>query len=150
MQIRVGKRIGSAALVADGLHARTDGLTSLAVLFAAAGSWLGFSLADPLIGLIIGVAILFITWDASKRMWFRLMDAVEPELIAKVETAVNQQAGIHSIERLRIRWVGHQLQGDIQLTLKDDANAPRIKQEIRHTLQHEVPKLADLTIEIHT
>ena len=60
-QIRVGRKIGSAAMVADGLHARTDGLTSLAVLPAAGGSWLGFPILDPIIGVFIGIAILFIT-----------------------------------------------------------------------------------------
>lgn len=148
MQIRVGKRIGSAALVADGLHARTDGLTSLAVLLAAAGAWLGFSMADPIIGIMIGVAILFITWDAAKRMWLRLMDAVEPEIFAALETAVAQQPGVQAIERLRLRWIGHQLQGDLRLILDNPAAASAVKQEIRHTLRHTLPKLADLTIEI--
>ncbi|MDX1686725.1 MAG: cation diffusion facilitator family transporter [Candidatus Promineifilaceae bacterium] len=50
LQIRVGRKIGSAAMVADGLHARTDGLTSLAVLLAAGGSWLGYPIVDPIIG----------------------------------------------------------------------------------------------------
>src|SRR4051812_2423475 len=52
-RIRVGRRIGSAALVADGLHARTDGFTSLAVLLGAAGVAEGWRQADPIIGLVI-------------------------------------------------------------------------------------------------
>ena len=52
-RIRVGRAIGSAALVADGLHARTDGFTSLAVLLGAGGSALGWRLADPVVGLAI-------------------------------------------------------------------------------------------------
>src|SRR5262245_46878875 len=51
LQIRVGRKIGSAAMIADGLHARTDGLTSLAVLLAVGGAWLGFPILDPIIGL---------------------------------------------------------------------------------------------------
>jgi len=148
MQIRVGNRISSAALVADGLHARTDGLTSLAVLIAAGGAWLGFPLVDPIIGLLIGVAILFITWDATKRMWFRLMDAVEPEIMDSVETAVSTNPNVQSIQRLRLRWVGHQLHGDMQLSLNDNANPTDAKHEIRHKLQHKIPKLTDLTIEL--
>ena len=148
MQIRVGKRIGSAALIADGLHARTDGLTSLAVLFAAAGSWLGFPLADPIIGLLIGVAILVISWDAAKRMWFRLMDAVEPEIVDKVETAVIQQTDVREIQRLRLRWLGHQLQGDLRISLAASADWQEITHNIRHALNHDVPQLTDLTIEI--
>jgi cation diffusion facilitator family transporter len=147
MQIGVGKRIGSAALVADGLHARTDGLTSLAVLIAAGGAWLGFPLVDPIIGLLIGVAILFITWDATKRMWLRLMDAVEPEIVDMVETAVTTNPSVQSIQRLRLRWVGHQLHGDVQITLQPTANPATTIKDIRHTLHHQLPKLTDFIIE---
>ena len=148
MQIRVGKRIGSAALVADGLHARTDGMTSLAVLIAAGGAWLGFPLVDPIIGLLIGIAILFITWDAAKRMWFRLMDAVEPEIMDKVETAVSTNPDVQSIQRLRLRWVGHQLHGDMQISLQPTANPTTTLQDIRHSLHHALPKLTDFIVEL--
>ena len=77
-RIRTGRRIGSAALVADGLHARTDGFTSLAVVLCAAGAWLGFPIADPIIGLLITVAILFVLNDAAHEVYRRLMDAVDP------------------------------------------------------------------------
>lgn len=148
MQIRVGNRLGSAALVADGLHARTDGLTSLAVLLAAGGVWLGYPLLDPLIGLVIGVAILFISWDAAKRIGVRLMDGIEPEVMELVETAVSQQTAVQKIERLRLRWLGHQLQGELRLTLQPMSDRRAALQDIRHALAHAVPKLTDLTIEI--
>src|SRR5215208_6164724 len=74
-RIRVGKEISSAALVADGYHARTDGFTSLAVLAGAIGVWLGYPVLDPLIGLGIGIAILGIVWKTAKEMWQRMMDA---------------------------------------------------------------------------
>ena len=148
MQIRVGKRIGSEALMADGLHARTDGLTSLAVLFAAGGSLLGFPLADPIIGLLIGIAILFITWDATKRIWRRLMDGVESEMVDRVEAAVSEQPGVEGIERLRMRWVGHQLFGDMVLSISPTADSKTVKHEVRHAISHAAPKLTDLTIEV--
>ena len=56
-RVRVGREIESAALIADGYHARTDGFTSLAVVLSAAGVWLGFPLADPIIGMLITLAI---------------------------------------------------------------------------------------------
>ena len=59
-RIRVGRRIGSAALVADGLHARTDGFTSLAVVLGAGGVAAGWQLADPIVGLLITVAIVVV------------------------------------------------------------------------------------------
>lgn len=148
MQIRVGNRIGSEALIADGLHARTDGLTSLAVLLAAVGSWLGYPLADPIIGLLIGVAILFITWDAGKRIGRRLMDGVEPQIVDQVEAAIVAHPAVASVERLRLRWLGHQLQGDVRLSLSLPADSRRVKQEVRHAVSHAAPKLTDLTIEL--
>jgi len=147
MQIRVGKRIGSEALVADGLHARTDGLTSLAVLLAAAGSWLGFALVDPIVGLVIGIAILAISWDATKRMWYRLMDAVDPEMVGQVEEVVNNIPGVESVERLRLRWVGHQLQGDMLLSISPLASGDTVRQELRDVIKQDMPKLTDLVIE---
>jgi cation diffusion facilitator family transporter len=78
-RIKVGKEIGSAALVADGYHARVDGLTSLAVLFGAVGVWLGYPLADPIVGLLITIAILKIVWDSGKSVFTRLLDGVGPQ-----------------------------------------------------------------------
>jgi cation diffusion facilitator family transporter len=148
MQIRVGNRIGSDALVADGLHARTDGLTSLAVLVAAIGSLLGVPLVDPIIGLLIGIAILFITWDATKRIWRRLMDGVDPQIIDNVEEVLIDHPAVDSIERLRLRWLGHQLQGDMVLMLSPAADGRIVKDEVRHAISHAAPKVSDLTIEL--
>ncbi|MBI4688882.1 MAG: cation transporter [Nitrospirae bacterium] len=78
-RIRVGKEIGSAALIADGQHARVDGLTSLAVLFGAVGVWLGYPLADPIVGLFITITILRIVWASGKAVFVRLLDGVDPE-----------------------------------------------------------------------
>ena len=148
LQIRVGKRIDSAALIADGLHARTDGLTSLAVLVAVGGAWLGFPLVDPIVGLLIGVAILFITWDAAKRIWYRLMDAVEPELLDRVAAIIAGHPDVQSIERLRLRWVGHQLQGDVRLVPLPAADNSVVALSLKQQLHHAVPKLTDLTVEL--
>lgn len=97
LQIRTGRKIGAAALVADGLHARTNGLTSLAVLLAAGGTWLGVPILDPIIGFLIGIAILFITKDAIVTMWYRLMDAIEPEYIDQAEAVISRQPGVKAL-----------------------------------------------------
>ena len=93
-RIRVGRQIGSAALVADGLHARTDGFTSLAVLFGAGGVALGFPLADPIVGLLITVAILAVLRTAVRDVFRRLMDAVDPELVDAAEAALAAEPGV--------------------------------------------------------
>ena len=112
-RIRVGRRIGSAALVADGLHARTDGFTSLAVLLGAAGVALGWHQADPVIGLVITLAILGVLRSAVRQIGARLMDAVDPGLVDQATAAVGQVAGIQQVRELRIRWIGHTLRAEV-------------------------------------
>jgi len=151
LQIRVGRRIGSAALVADGLHARTDGLTSLAVLFAVAGTWLGFPILDPIIGILIGVAILFITRDATVTMWYRLMDAIEPEILKQAETVLAQRAEVRQTNRLRMRWIGHRIHAEVHIAV--DPHLPtveshQIAEEVRHDLFHNIANLAEVVVHV--
>jgi cation diffusion facilitator family transporter len=151
LQIRVGRRIGSAALVADGLHARTDGLTSLAVLLAAAGSWLGVPILDPIIGIVIGVAILFVTRDASVTMWYRLMDAIDPELLAQAESVVQKQAEVREMRRIRMRWTGHRLCAEVTIAVDPQLRTiqgHQIAENLRHALFHEVPNLAEAVLHV--
>jgi cation diffusion facilitator family transporter len=151
LQIGVGRKIGSAALVADGLHARTDGLTSLAVLVAAGGAWLGYPIVDPIIGLLIGVTILFITRDATVTMWYRLMDAIDPDLLNQVEEVIHQQATIKNLNQLRMRWVGHRLHADIEIALEPDltvAQSQEIVHHLRHELTHHLPNLSEVIVQV--
>ncbi|OUC06938.1 hypothetical protein RY27_17920 [Litorilinea aerophila] len=151
LQIRVGRKIGSAAMVADGMHARTDGLTSLAVLLAVAGSWLGYPMVDPIIGILIGVAILFITWDATKTMWYRLMDAIEPEHLERAEAVIRQQPGIQELEWLRMRWMGHRLHADIGIAVDphlSTAASHHIAEQLRHDLFHALPYLSEILVHV--
>lgn len=150
-QIRVGRKIGSAALVADGLHARTDGLTSLAVLLAAGGSWLGFPIVDPMIGLLIGVTILFITRDAAVTMWYRLMDAIDPQILAKAEQVVQQQVTVTELRRLRMRWMGHRLHAEVHIAVEPlltTVQSHHIAEQLRHDLFHQIPNLAEVVVHV--
>ncbi len=151
IQIRVGRRIGSAAMIADGLHARTDGLTSLAVLLAAGGAWLGFPIVDPIIGFIIGVTIIFITWDAMKAVWYRLMDAIEPEKLDRAEHAIEHQPGVKELRRLRMRWVGHQLYAEVTIAVEPDLTTLEghaIAEAVRHALFHEIEGLTEIVVHV--
>ena len=148
-RIRVGRRIGSAALVADGHHARTDGLTSLAVVGGAVGVTMGFPLADPVVGLVIAGAILFVLKNAARDIFRRLMDSVDPDLVEKVERVLASVPGVEEVQVVRIRWVGHELRAeaeimsDCELTL---VRAHEIAEEAHHRLLHEVPRLAGAII----
>jgi cation diffusion facilitator family transporter len=151
LQIRKGREIGSAALVADGLHARTDGLTSLAVIVAAAGAWMGYPVIDAIIGLLIGVAILFITKDATMAMWYRLMDAIEPEHMDAATQTVQAQPGVEELRRLRMRWLGHRIHADVIIAVDPNLTtvaAHAIAEEVRHALFHRIPFLSDVTVHV--
>jgi cation diffusion facilitator family transporter len=151
LQIRVGRKIGSAAMVADGLHARTDGLTSLAVLLAAGGSWLGYPIVDPIIGTLIGVIILFITRDAIVTMWYRLMDAIEPEYMDRAEAVVRQCEGVAELGRLRMRWIGHRMHAEVVVAVEPDlttAEGHEIAETVRHKLFHAISQLSEVIVHV--
>jgi cation diffusion facilitator family transporter len=121
-RIRVGRLIGSAALVADGVHARTDGFTSLAVVLGVIGVWLGFPLADPMVGLVISIAIFILLWGTGRDIGRRLLDGVDPGLVEQVEEAVRLVPGITGVEEVRLRWTGHRL--NVEATVTSDPAMP--------------------------
>ena len=148
-RIRVGRRIGSAALVADGLHARTDGFTSLAVVFGAVGVWLGFPLADPIIGLLITAAILIVLRTAARDVFARLLDGVDPDLVDSAEQALAAEPGVLGVRQVRMRWIGHRLHADAELDIDPAislSEAHRLAHNAEHTLTHAVPKLSSALI----
>ncbi len=151
LRIRVGREIGSAALIADGLHARTDGFTSLGVLLGAIGVAAGLPWADPLIGLVIGVAILIVVWGAAKDMWLRLMDAIDPEVTELVERKAAAIVGVMSVHDVAVRWLGHRQRAELHVTVDcqlSTLGSHRIAEEVRHALFHTLPTLAEVTVHI--
>lgn len=148
-RIRVGRRIGSAALVADGLHARTDGFTSLAVLFGAGGVAMGFPLADPIIGLVITVAILAVLRGAVRDVFRRLMDGVDPTFVDSAEAALAAEPGVTAVRSVKMRWMGHRLHADAELDIDPAtslADAHRIAHDAEHALTHAVPRLTSALV----
>ena len=116
-RIKVGKEIGSAALVADGHHARVDGFTSLSVLLGVIGVLLGFPIIDPIVGVGISIAILFIVKDAAKAIWVRLIDGIEPEILSEIEHAPTHVPGVLGVHDVRARWVGHKVYTDVAINV---------------------------------
>lgn len=148
-RIRVGRRIGSAALVADGLHARTDGLTSLAVVVGAAGVGLGFQQADPIVGLVITAMILRVLYSAARDIYRRLMDSVDPTLVEQIEHTLRHVEGVEAVDSVRVRWIGHRLHAEAEVVSDRDlslAQAHEIAEHARHDLLHAVPRLGQAII----
>ena len=150
-RIRVGKRIGSAALVADGLHARTDGFTSLAVLLGVGGVALGWRWADPVVGLLITVAILGVLQSAVRQVGARLMDAVDPGLVDQAVDAIRSVEGIDAVRDLRIRWIGHTLRAEADVTVDPGVTVGAAHDLAHHAEEHllaYVPRLTAATIHV--
>ena len=150
-RMRVGRRIGSAALVADGLHARTDGFTSLAVLLGAGAVALGWNEADPIIGLVITVAILGVLRSAVRQIGARLMDAVDPALVDQARAAVSSVAGISDVRELHIRWIGHTLRAEVDATVDPALTVTQAHDIAHHAEAHLLSEVGRLTAAtIHT
>jgi len=150
-RIRVGKEIGSTALIADGYHARVDGWTSLAVLLGAAGVWLGYPLADPLVGLGITLAILRIVWQSARAVFTRMLDGVEPEVIDEIHHAATHVAGVREVAEVRARWIGHRLHAEVNIAVDPRlsvADGHAIAKEVHHQLFHHLNYLAGATIHV--
>ena len=150
-RIRVGRRIGSAALIADGQHARVDGWTSLAVLAGVLGVWLGYPLADPVVGLIITVAIFGIVVQSGRQIFSRMLDGVDPHVIDEIRHAAAHVPQVKEVTDIRARWLGHRLHAEVNVTLPSQitvAAAHTIAEEVRHQLLHHLKYL--FLVVIHT
>ena len=150
-RIRVGRQIGSAALVADGHHARVDGFTSLAVALGAAGVWLGFDLADPIVGILVSVAILGVLRTAARDIYRRLMDAVDPELVTAIEVATQGVDGVEDVGRCQVRWLGHRLRVDLEVEVDGTLSVQQghdVSERVRTYLVETITHLDDVHVHV--
>jgi cation diffusion facilitator family transporter len=148
---RTGQDINSAALVADGDHARVDGLTSLAVFLGALCVWMGYPWADPLIGILITLVILGVVWSSVKVVFCRLIDGVDPGVVDDVREAASHVTGVKEVTNVRVRWLGHQLHAEINLAVSDELTLEEgheIAKEVQHQLIHRLSYLSGATIHV--
>ncbi len=151
LRIRTGRRIASAALVADGYHARIDGFTSLAVLAGATGVWLDFPLADPLVGLAISLAIFRIVWQSAKSVFSRAIDGVDPEVVDEIRHATEHVPGVAEVTETRVRWLGHRMHAEVNVTVAAGLSVEAghaVAVEVRHQLLHHLQYLSDATVHV--
>ncbi len=148
-RIRVGRRIGSAALVADGLHARSDSLSSLGVLAGVIGVAAGFERADALAGMVIAVMILLVLRQAAADVGARLMDSVDPTLADQARDVLARVPGVEGVGKVRVRWIGHRLHAEVEVVVDRElstAAAHDIAEAARHGLLHDVPRLVSAIV----
>jgi cation diffusion facilitator family transporter len=150
-RIKVGHAIGSAALVADGYHARADGLTSLAVLIGAAGVWLGYPVADPLTGLVITVGILRLAWQSASAVFTRMLDGADTEIVDAAEHAARHVVGVDDVAEVRARWIGHRVTLELNVAVNPAltvAEGHEVAKEVRHQVLHHVPHVSRVTVHV--
>ena len=150
-RIRVGRQIGSAALTADGYHARVDGWTSLAVLVGAVGVWAGYSWADPIVGLLISVAIFVVVWQSARSILERMLDGADPEIIRIIGHTASHVARVEEVTDVRARWIGHRLHADVNVTVLGGlsvAEGHEVAKEVRHQLLHHLPHLGSVMVHV--
>ncbi len=150
-RMRVGRRIGSAALVADGLHARTDGLASLGVVVATIGVVLGFERADAIVGLAITIAILLTLWRAARTVLHRALDGTDETTLALIEAVAGAVPGVEHVTEAKARWSGHRLLAELNVAVEPTLTVDRghaIADDVHRSLLREVPRLAEVMVHV--
>lgn len=151
-RIRAGRRIGSAALIAEGQHARTDALTSLAVLIGVAGAWAGFPQLDAIVGLLIAAVIIAVLITSMRTVVRRLMDGIDDGILDRIEATAASVTGVLAVDRARARWTGHRLQADLQISVDPALTigaGHQIAEQVHRTLTSQVPHLDRATVHVH-
>lgn len=142
-RIRAGRRIGSAALVAEGQHARTDALTSLAVAVGVIGVWAGMPQLDPIIGLVIAAVIIGVLVSSMRTVVRRLMDGVDDGTLERLERAASEVPGVLAVHEARARWSGHRMEAEVAVSADAALSLPeahalsaRVQEHLLGTVPH--------------
>jgi cation diffusion facilitator family transporter len=150
-RIRVGREIGSAALVADGSHSRVDGLASLTVLFGAIAIELGYPSADPLAGLLLTAVIFRIVWESGRSVFARLLDGVNPGMVDEIQRIVSSIPQVQEVSEVRVRWLGHRLHAEVNVAVNPEMpveQGHKIATRVQHELLHHLPYLSDTAVHV--
>ena len=151
IRIRTGKAIESAALIADGHHARVDGFASLAVLFGALGVKLGYPLADPIVGLLITLIIGKVVWDSVIPIFTRMLDGVDPKLVPQLTEIVRSTEGVAAAGEVRARWLGHRLMAEVTFAVPPDLTVERgheIAKKVQNTIHKQFPHVESVSVHV--
>lgn len=149
-KIGVGRDIDSPALVADGQHARTDTLASAGAAVGIAGAWLGYPVLDPVAGLGITAAIVWILVDVGRDVVRRLLDAVDPALLDRLTAAAAAVEGVVDVHDVRARQTGRALLVQLHAEVDGDLSLRRahaIAEEVRHAVLHTDDRVA--AVDVH-
>src|SRR3989475_2885814 len=127
-KLRVGRGIGSESLAADGVHSRIDALVSAGAFVGIGLAGLGLRIADPIVGILITIAIVFVLAGTGQQLFYRMMGAEDPTLVDEIANAASSVSGVLQVHDVRVRWVGRELVAVMHVAMKpqctlEDAHA---------------------------
>ena len=148
-KVRVGRGIGSESLEADGIHSRIDALVSAGAFAGIGLAGLGFAIADPILGMLITVAIIFALAGTVKQLYYRMMDAVDPTIVDELTSSAKSVPGVLAVHDVRVRWVGRELVANMHVDMDPKSTletAHAIAMRVEDAICQEVPAAR---LEIH-
>ncbi len=140
-KLRVGRGIGSTALQADGVHSRIDALVSAAAFAGIGLTGLGLGLADPIAGVLITIAIIYVLAGTVRSLFYRMMDAVDPQVIVEMTAAARRVEGVMDVHDVTAHWVGRELWAAMHIDCDADATlleAHDVAERVHHEVSHAV------------
>src|SRR5271155_4078005 len=146
-KLTVGRRIRSATMVADAKHSWLDALSSAGALLGLIGVALGWGWADAVAGIIVTGFICHVGWDVTVGVAHRLLDGVDPEIIATAEAAAAKVPGVKHAHA-RARWTGRTLRIEVEGFLDSETSlttADQIGRSVASLLTSRIPELQSFT-----
>jgi len=141
-KVRVGRSLHSSALEADGVHSRIDALVSAGAGIGIGLAAAGFGWADPVAGLAITGMILFILAGTVRDLFYRMMEAVDPEVIAEIEEHALSVRGVLGVHDVRARWIGREMSVVLHVDCDPGLSLRRahaLAVEVEHAVGHAIP-----------
>ncbi|WP_158019182.1 cation diffusion facilitator family transporter [Mycobacterium basiliense] len=143
----VGRRIQSATLIADARHSWLDALSSAGALLGLCGVAAGWTWADGVAGIVVTGFICHVGWEVTAEIGHRLLDGVDPEVIATAEAVAAETPGI-SHAHARARWTGRTLRVEVEGWVDSAASvadADDIGRQVADRLAARLPQMRSFT-----
>lgn len=150
-RLKIGREIGSAALIADGYHARLDGFTSLSVIPGVIGIWLGYPQADSIVGMFMAFLIFAAGVDLGKTIFLRLLDGVDEKTLEEISLKAAQVPGVVRAHDIKARWAGHKLFAELIVEVKADCTieqADEVATTLSGTLKKQIASLEGVSVRV--
>lgn len=147
---RVGRRLGSEILIADASHTASDVFVSVGVIISLVLVQLGFPLADPIVAVLVSVAILYTAWDVIRQASATLSDSarIDPDRICDV---VLSCAGVLGCHQIRTRGSAAEVYVDLHVQVDETrtvADGHRIAESVERAVAERFAEVVDVIVHL--